>query len=69
MVVGDTVYTVNNNTNKIDTWIYNGTLTMGGNTLVSLVKGTKTCLLPSNCVYLSKMEAYFCTKFSNRGII
>ncbi len=57
MVVGDTVYTINNNTNKIDTWVYNGTLTMGGNTLVSLVKGTKTCLLPPNCVYLSKMEA------------
>ena len=52
MVVGDTVYTVNAKTNKVDSWIYNGTLRTPDEILVNLVSGKKSCFLPARCVSL-----------------
>jgi hypothetical protein len=57
MVVGDTVYTVNAKTNKVDSWIYNGTLRTPDEILVNLVNGKKSCFLPARCVYLSEIQA------------
>ena len=52
MKVGDTVYTVNAKTNKVDSWIYNGTLRTPDEILVNLVNGKKSCFLPARCVSL-----------------
>jgi hypothetical protein len=57
MLVGDTVYTVNAKTNKVDSWIYNGTLRTPNEILINLVNGKKSCFLPARCVYLSKIQA------------
>ena len=57
MLVGDTVYTVNAKTNKVDSWIYNGMLRTPDEILINLVNGKKSCFLPARCVYLSKIQA------------
>lgn len=57
MLVGDTVYIVNAKTNKVDSWIYNGTLRTPNEILINLVNGKKSCFLPARCVYLSKIQA------------
>ena len=58
MVVGDTVYTVNATTNKIDSRIYNGTLRTPDEILVNLVNGKKSCFLPARCVSLRDPGAH-----------
>ena len=56
-MIGKTVYTVNNKTNKIDEWICNGEITgiyHGKNErLCFLQNGKKQVVLPKRCVYLS----------------
>ena len=55
--IGQEVYTVNNKTNEVDAWTYNGTLRTPDNLLVHLVKGKKYCFLPARCVFFSKARA------------
>lgn len=57
MEIGDTVYTVNAKTNKVDTWKYNGVLKTPDDILVHLVNGKLSCFLPLRCVYASKENA------------
>lgn len=64
MLVGDTVYTVNAKTNKVDSWIYNGTLRTPNEILINLVNGKKSCFLPARCVYLSKIQALVVAEIS-----
>lgn len=57
MKIGRTVYTVNNKTNKVDEWKYNGVLRTPDKLLVNLVNGKKSCFLPASCVFESKDQA------------
>lgn len=57
MNIGDTVYTVNNKTNKVDSWIYNGTLRTPDAILVQLVDCTSSCFIPFTCVFESREKA------------
>ena len=57
MIIGQTVYTVNNKTNKVDSWTYNGTLRTPSELLVNLIKGKKSMFLPARCVFLYESEA------------
>ena len=59
MNVGDIVYTVDNATNKIDSWKYAGVLPTKDEFLVHLVNGKKQCFLPSRCVFKTELEARF----------
>lgn len=59
MKVGQTVYTVNNVTNKVDSWTYAGVLPTKEELLVRLVNGKKTCHLPARCVFEKESEAKF----------
>lgn len=59
MKVGQTVYTVNNITNKIDSWIFTGTSFVKGEVLCHLVNGIKHCCLPKRCVFEKESEAKF----------
>ena len=57
MKIGDTVYTVNNKTNKVDSWIYNGMLRTPDEILCHLTKGSKYCFLPAKCVFTTESKA------------
>lgn len=57
MQIGDTVYTVNNKTKKVDPWKYAGTLRTPDALLVHLTDGPRYVYLPANCVYFSELEA------------
>lgn len=57
MKIGQTVYTVNNKTNTIDEWTFNGVLNTGGKRLCHLVNGKKYCFLPHNAVYSTRTKA------------
>lgn len=57
MKIGQMVYTVNGDTNKVDKWIFNGKLRAEDETLVHLVRGKKYCYLPERCVFTSESEA------------
>lgn len=57
MNVGQTVYTVNNVTNEIDSWTYAGALPTKDELLLNLVRGKQYCFLPVRCVFESESEA------------
>lgn len=57
MKVGQTVYTVNNTTNKVDSWTYAGTLPAKDEFLIHLVNGKRETFLPVRCVFTSKAKA------------
>ena len=57
MEVGQTVYTVNNVTNKVDSWTYSGVLPTANGKLIQLDKDNKTCWLPRKCVFETELEA------------
>ena len=59
MEVGQTVYTVNNVTNKVDSWTYAGVLPTKDELLLHLVNGKRYCYLPARCVFESELEAKF----------
>lgn len=59
MQVGQTVYTVNNVTNKVDSWQYAGALPTKEGLLLHLVNGKKYCHLPERCVFENEAEAKF----------
>ena len=59
MKVGQTVYTVNNITNKIDPWTFSGMLPTKDGALCHLVNGKKYCCLPKRCVFEKESEAKF----------
>ena len=59
MKVGQTVYTVNNVTNKVDSWQYAGALPTKDELLLHLVNGKKMCHLPARCVFEREAEAKF----------
>ena len=60
-MIGKTVYTVNNKTNKVDEWICNGEMTciyQGEKQRVCFLQnGKKQLVLPKKCVYLSAEKA------------
>ena len=51
MKVGDTVYTVNAKTNKVDTWKYAGKLLTKDEVLIQLITNNSQCFLPRRCVF------------------
>ena len=55
--VGDTVYTINNETNNIESWSFAGYLKTENELLCQLAKGAKYCFLPVRCVFMSEKEA------------
>lgn len=57
MEVGQTVYTVNNVTNKVDSWTCDGVLHTEDGLLVRLVNGERFCYLPAKCVFLTEASA------------
>lgn len=61
MKVGQTVYTVNNVTNEVDSWTYAGALPSStkGELLLHLANGNKYCFLPAKCVFEKETEAKF----------
>lgn len=64
MEVGQTVYTVNNETNEVDEWKYAGTLPTKDELLVCLRRGKSECFLPARCVFTTKCRA---RAVANRG--
>ena len=53
MVVGQTVYTVNNETNEVDEWKYGGKIG-----LIVILHGDKGfCCLPTRCVFETHEKA------------
>lgn len=54
MKIGDTVYTVNNKTNTVDSWTLSGTYVTG---YYLLKRGGKMCWIPKNCVFETIAEA------------
>lgn len=59
MQVGQTVYTVNNVTNKVDSWTYAGVLKTKDGLLLELRNGNKSMWLPKRCVFEKESEAKF----------
>lgn len=59
MKEGQTVYTVNAKTNKVDSWTFSGHLKTKEELLLLLTNGKKSCFLPARCVYESELEAKF----------
>ena len=57
MQVGQTVYTVNDVTNKVETWKYVGIIHTVNGYLIHLEGESKTCWLPRKCVFESELEA------------
>lgn len=57
MKIGDTVYTINNKTNNIDSWTFGGLLRTPKEILAYLAKGRKYCYLPLRCVFETEAEA------------
>lgn len=57
MKIGQTVYTVNNETNEVDSWEYGGCLRTEDELLVHLMRGKQYCYLPARCVFASESEA------------
>ena len=56
-IIGQTVYTVNNKTNKVDSWDYGGYLKSEHETLIHLVRGRQFCFIPARCVFATESEA------------
>lgn len=54
---GDTVYTVNAKTNKVDTWTYNGVMRTPTEILCHLSRDKKYCFIPARCVFKTEAEA------------
>lgn len=59
MTLGQTVYTVNNVTNKVDSWTLIGSIHTKDESLLRLEKGDKRLFLPKRCVFESEFEAKF----------
>lgn len=59
MEIGQTVYTINAKTNKVDEWTYNGVMRTPKELLAHLTNGKKYCFLPVRCVFNTKLEAQF----------
>ena len=57
MKIGDTVYTVNAKTNKVDSWKFAGTLPTKDELLIHLRTNNNQCFLPVRCVFKSEAEA------------
>lgn len=57
MNIGDTVYTVNAKTNKVDSWTHGGILRTPTELLVQLTKGKKYTFIPARCVFKTEEEA------------
>lgn len=57
MKIGDKVYTVNNKTNEVDSWTYNGMLRTPKEILCLLTRGREYCYLPARCVFTTEAEA------------
>lgn len=59
MQVGQTVYTIDNLTNTVDSWEYAGSLRTEKELLIRLRRGRESCFLPARCVFESEFEAKF----------
>lgn len=57
MKMGDTVFTVNADTNKVDKWIFTGEMEMGGRLFMQLSTEKRSCFLPKECVFETHEEA------------
>lgn len=57
MVVGQTVYTVNNETNEVDEWKYAGALPTKDELLIHLMRNRGECFLPARCVFETHEKA------------
>lgn len=57
MNIGQKVYTVNAETNTVDTWTYNGTIRTSDGILIHLTNGKKYCFLPARCVFEHEADA------------
>ena len=57
MIVGQTVYTVNNRTNEVDEWQYAGTLPTKDELLIHLRTANNQCFLPARCVFETREKA------------
>ena len=57
MKVGDIVYTVNNVTQKVDSWVYTGALPTKDALLLRLERNGRFCHLPARCVFESEDKA------------
>ena len=57
MNFGQTVYTVNNKNNNIDSWKYAGAIRSNNELVILLANGKKQCALPARCVFDTREKA------------
>lgn len=57
MKQGDTVYTINNKSNEIDSWTFEGKLKTPTELLCHLTRGKQYCFIPARCVFATEDQA------------